>query len=61
MGHEFEELFHIEMLSKVLEQNNKMNSYESLGLHGILPGVTNLTGNSQSTSLVTGYDSLSID
>lgn len=59
MGHEFEELFHIEMLSKVLEQNNKMSSYKSLGLHGILPGVTNLTG--QSTSLVTGYDNLSIN
>jgi len=61
MGHEFEELFHVEMLSKVLEQNSKMNSYESLGLHGILPGVTNLTGNSQSTSSVTGYENLSID
>lgn len=31
MGHEFEEFFHIEMLSKVLERNNKMYSYESWG------------------------------
>lgn len=43
MGREFEGLSHIEMLNKVLEQNHKMNSCESLGLHGILPGVKNLT------------------